>query len=456
METDKHDDLRLWIEMRDAAFSVVLLTVRQDGLWSFPTAQSELDTHYAPEGSADYKDRKHGHFGHSSITVSLNALLNLEAALGCRPTFAAQPVLVALNSCRHRSGGYGSPTLRRYAGEVTPVARHTAAAIAILCLFGSGDEDSLRNLEQPVKWLIEHARQEGGWAYDGASSELGTQSTALSIAALCFYLDAVKRLPKFGSGVAEATITPIARAAYRSLIAQAESGIWVGQEDGIPQERQLVDSAFNLWMLSRANETGTLRRIVGQDVAALSNLVTQLDSLRRQRGWPGYPNALSDQAAATISALSLLEAQQDGSSDERKSGWQAAEEYLLEYWRQGALARSLTMWDWGCLLRLGSMKAGLLNESEWSRILTESDRVRLRWRAGTLTSSALERLPKGAKDTVTFSLTEGDADRLNPTFARRCARQLRRIGISTIWPIVTSLIAAVVFYFLAQRTGWVK
>ena len=389
-----------WAALRDAAFQVVLLTRRKEGLWALPTHERDLDA-YAPEDTREYRDREKQDFGHASITVSYHALLALGSATGDWPPLLSGEALEILKGCRSTGGGYGSPGSRQYGVEPNAVPRHTATAMLSQLQFSRQAPDDLAiAIEPAARWLLDNRNPKSGWSYSWEKRPaLGAQSTASSLCALCLFLDLGRARPVMARRIETAVSE-----AYQALISQREGPVWDG--DGVPPHNQVRDSAFALRLLHLADRSGTLARVKPDDAPTPSRLIADYSLAMVSQGWPARLHAGTISFPAAIAALHLIYEARNP-ADIPESDLAPVLDAILADWRNGGLGYRLTGWDWQCAALLASHRAGPIAPTRARELVGRCARLRERWKRGELESSDLDHFPAEVRPALTFALTGG-------------------------------------------------
>lgn len=399
-----HIERNRWSEIRDAAYTVVLLTCRSDGFWALPTTQAEIHSTYSVPGTLEDSIRRADEFGSPSITVSYNALSALTAVLGEIPRSAANRTLAQIDTHRGMHGGYGTPTPRMNQWEVNAVPRHTAMAVISHLSFASGEAPAAlrKHLEPSIRWLLDNQLKTGGWPYDWTNPPhaLGFLSTASSICALRLYLDLLdvddRRL-----------ITQANSAISRGLVALAKEqkhGVWSG--DGSPSDKQVLDSAFALSLLLKANVEGKLNGLAPDLPDIMDAMVSSFSQGVLKDGWPKSAGEKVPNIAASISALALtMEAGNSGMTPPET--FASVETFLISSWNRDEYSSNLTAWDWQCLAALAARIVGPLNRSKAASIENSCQRLRSKWVRGSLTAKDIAGTDDKIRDVVTFTLSRG-------------------------------------------------
>lgn len=389
----------IWTEIRDLAFCVILLTQREDGLWSLPVSKADFHS-YAPPNTLERKIREHGDFGSGSITVSCNALIVLSKLTGEGVPKATPDVIRWIEAHRSPRGGYGSFSPGKDGSQINAIPRHTAAAVVTRLLFpiSARDPEIAARMTESVQWLLDNRERRGGWSHSSNTKpDLGFLSTASSLCALSLYLEldiATKRL--------SASIKSALSSGYSALAAARRDGVWHG--DGVPPAFEALDSAFALRLLRIADRSRVLSSCCINESAPISALIADYS---KRVAHPEAQFQSSDLKALTyISALQLISESGDpgGVGDE---ALRSMEESVLLAWRGGDLVRSMTGWDWQCLGMLASTKAGPLAPSATRRLEEECQAIRSEWLAGDLTRKSISGLDRRIIPPVTFALSRG-------------------------------------------------
>lgn len=443
MRPPTRTDLPLgWPQIRDESFQVVLLTQRADGFWALPATRAEMANTYAPLLTREHAHRSHDDFGHPSITMSVNALLALEACAGTLPDGVAAAALEAIETHRGPQGAYGTPVPRLDQVEINAVPRHTAmAAVAHLLFSPAGRPEALaKHLEPTVEWLLESRLRNGGWPYDRsvARAGLGFMSTASAICALALYLE----LPTVSKGLAS-SLRSAADKGLQALAAAAQRGLWEG--DGSPPLAQISDSAFALRVLLIASWRGRLLECGPAATAALDRLVEDFLGHRIASGWPQREG--EDRADPTSTIAALLVDRMAPAQIGRGATLGEAEATILNAYRDGGLREQLAAWDWQCLARLAADRAGPVAGAERKLRLESAAAIRSRWSQGRLRARDLAILHSPAREAAMFALTAGAG--FEPV-----TKRLRREGATIAREMAHSVVAWLIFGVAGFVLSW--
>lgn len=400
MQRSPATDRSSWSAIRDAAFQVVLLTRRKEGLWALPTHERDLDP-YAPEDTREIRDREEQDFGHPSITVSFNALLALASVTDEWPPLLSAETLEVLKDCRSSGGGYGSPAPRKDGIEPNAVPRHTAMAIVLQLLFSRQSPPDIAAVVEPaVRWLLGNRNSKSGWSYSWEKRPaLGYHSTVASICALCLFLD-LGRARTAPLGKIETAI----REAYQALLDLRENSVWDG--DGVPAHNQVRDSAFALRMLLLGDRSGTLTRLMPHGAPTVTQLIANYSRDVVEGGWPARLGGGTFSVPAAISALHLIgEAGNPAGIPDGELA--AARGAILADWREGGFGHRLTAWDWQCAALLSTQLAGPIPLATGRAQADRCAELRKLWRHAALQSTDLDQIAAEAKPALLFALTGG-------------------------------------------------
>ena len=403
MDEDQLHFKRKWSEIRDAALHVVLLTRRSEGFWALPTVDTELGDTYSVAGTPEEKIRNGDKFGSPSITVSYNALCGLTDALGSRSRAIAAQTLAKIEDHRGKHGGYGSLVPRMHQRIVNAVPRHTAMAIIAQLEFGSGDAASAvqRHLEPSIHWLLDNQLKSGGWPYDRTNPQpvLGFISTASSICAIQMFLDKFGPIDRKTNSKARSAIA----LAVAALTNNQRDGVWNGDNDGSPPDKQVRDVAFALRLLLKAN----LNSHNSDASINITSMVERFSAIALEDGWPNAVTSHQKNIAASASGLAVLIDSKNcvGMPPEKV---RLIEKGIIDCWGAGEAPPHLAAWDWQCLLFLSNKLSAPLSDSQALMIQRNCERIRTKWLSGKLTDRDVSKLTEKIRDVIVFSLTEGE------------------------------------------------
>jgi len=442
-------DIEAWAHIRDAVFEVVVLTQRGNDLWSLPTIPRELGDDWALPESPESEIRSHEAFGHSSITVSFNALTALAAVTGDKHPRSTNATLAAIETRRGRHGGYGSPSERMYDDTVNAVPRHTAMA-AVAQLVFSAAADLAVHLQPSMKWLLDKQKKSGGWSYDWSrqSLRLGSQSTASAICALCLYAE----LPGAPREIVRRSSSAVAKA-YAGLLRCECDGVWQGKDDGVPERFEVRDAAFVIRLLRLADRSGTLSRMISDDSETIEDLVARLSGRLRQAGWPATRDSTAPDVIASISVLHLM-GETGGRASLDDELLHSVEQAILATWRNGELAARMTAWDWQCLALLAAQRAGPMDATAIRNANARLASVRSAWLSRKLRTADLTRLDVTARESLTFAMTEGRGLRKRSARERLAvaAKRLGKLTVEHVWAMIVGLVVLLLSYqFFGQN-----
>lgn len=434
-----------WAPIRDAAFEVIMLTQRGNDLWSLPTISDELGDDWSLPASPESVIRSREAFGHSSITVSFNALTALAAVTNEKHPRSTHATLAAIDTRRGLHGGYGSPSERMHNDTVNAVPRHTAMAAVAHLVFSEAVDLSV-HLQPAIKWLLDAKMKSGGWPYDWSRQplRLGSQSTASAICALCLYSE-LSGAPR---EIVRRSSSAVSKA-YAGLLRCERDGVWQGKDDGVPERFEVRDAAFVIRLLRLADRSGTLSRMIADSVETVEILVERLGRRLMPGGWPATLDSTVPDIIATIPILHLM-----GETGHRayldEDCVRSAERSILAGWRNGELAARMTAWDWQCIALLATERAGPMSATGIRKANERLVSVRRAWLSGTLGAGHLARIGVATRECLTFALTEG---RGLPTRSmwKRLATGIRRLGNLTfenLWAMVIGLVVLLLSYYV--------
>jgi hypothetical protein len=429
-----------WQSIRDNAYQIVLLSQRGDDLWSYP-ARAEEDIH-APVGSKEREIRTLSEFGHSSITVSYNALTALELAAPGEVLGLAAAADRALREYRD-DGAYGSPTKGKgEARSVNVLPRHTAAAALLLLSFkpNRSADELRRHLRPTIDWLVQHKRPGGGWSYDHkkTGTEAGFMTTACAVAAIGAFLELEPdaALMSEASGVAEPALS--------SLTAQMKNGAWTG--DGGSINSASVDSAFALVMLMNQGALALL----GSGRDRLQALLSAFFAAATPTGFARRPEEKSAAAAPTVAGLLTL-------ARARDAGFQtpeldaALDALVLAAWDDGSLAATFESWDWQNLLMLAALRAGPLANGRRLELDAKCAGLIARRKARKLTTQDLAGFEPPIQRAAEYVLARGGKlERPRAAFWSKLSEIPWDFLKNALWAGLVALITLVISWF----AGW--
>jgi hypothetical protein len=404
MATNLHfepTEVEKWRVIARASAAVIIVTQRENGIWSYPINEEELGRY------SDGSSHKAFYEKYGSYTATWSFLLALERLFGQIPAHVRRDLENWFEKHAPYGGAYGSPIPRGLGQQqrVDASARHTGYALLTrLRYLPDHRPDEWATI---ASWIVANKTPRFGWKHLPEDNVDDAMSTGACVAALAYFLS-----------VASAQVDAYQADDYAKAIREGlewllssidNNRLWEGHRAG---QTDVLDSALIIELFTLPAVTSQIGRIYPEERLVIKRLQRVMVASTKRNGWPAKFDGSDLSLASTINAL-LVTLDHFGSSRDNSVRQHAHTVcmFILDQIENHDGGSWLMGWEWAYLASLSSailVAAQGHGLSEVERRHIQRQVLKVKKRKHILTKIlALARLPLISFSPILFVLTKG-------------------------------------------------